>query len=56
MTAKEYAELMKLILKMQINYILEDPDYEESEHLQGQEVGLRIAIEKIEQSSFLFER
>lgn len=54
-TAKEYAEILKGVLKMQIGYIQENPRYDESEYLQGQEIGLRIALEKIEASSFLFE-
>jgi len=54
-TAKEYAEILKSVLKMQISYITENPNYETSDHLQGQEQGLLIALEKIEASSFLTE-
>ena len=54
-TAKEYAEILKSVLKMQISYITENPNYETSDYLQGQEQGLLIALEKIETSSFLTE-
>ena len=54
-TAKEYAEILKSVLKMQISYITENPNYEMSDNLQGQEQGLLIALEKIEASSFLTE-
>ena len=54
-TAKEYAEIIKSVLKIQINYITENPRYEESDYLQGQEVGLMIALEKIDASKFLYE-
>jgi len=54
-TAKEYAEILKAVLKMQIGYIQENPRYDDSEYLQGQEEGLRIALEKIEASNFLME-
>ena len=53
-TAKEYAEILKSVLKMQISYITENPNYEMSDK-QGQEQGLLIAIEKIEASNFLTE-
>ena len=52
-TAKEYAEILKSVIKMQIGYITENPNYGESECLQGQEIGLMIALEKIEASEFL---
>lgn len=55
MTLEEYADLMKIILRMQINYLKEYPDYGNSDFLNGQEVGLMTAIEKIEASSFLFK-
>lgn len=51
-TAKEYAEILKSVLQMQISYITENPNYETSDYLQGQEQGLLIALEKIEASSF----
>ena len=54
-TAKEYAEILKSVLRMQINYITENPNYEMSDDLQGQERGLLIALEKIEDSNFLLE-
>lgn len=54
-TAKEYAEILKAVLKMQIGYIQENPRYDDSKYLQGQKEGLRIALEKIEASNFLME-
>ena len=54
-TAKEYAEILKAVLKMQIGYIQENPRYDGNEYLQGQEEGLRIALEKIDASQFLME-
>ena len=55
MTAKEYAEILTAVIKMQIQYIQQDARYEHSERLQNQEIGLTIALEKIESSKFLFE-
>ena len=55
MTAKEYAQVLKDVLKLQIHYIVNDKNYESSRHLQGQESGLRIALQKIDESEFLFE-
>ena len=54
-TAKEYSEILKMVLELQINYITENPDYYESEYLQGKEAGLLIAIDKIKASEFLME-
>lgn len=54
-TAKEYAEILTAVLMMQIRYIQENPNYDDNEYLQGQEEGLRIALEKIEASQFLTE-
>lgn len=54
-TAKEYAQVLKDILKMQIDYIVNDNNYESNRYLEGQEIGLRIALQKIKESEFLFE-
>ena len=54
-TSAEYAEILESILKLQILYIKECPDYEMSDYLKGQEIGLEIALLKIEQSKFLIE-
>ena len=54
-TAKEYAEILKSVIKIQIGYITENPNYEYSDYLQGQEQGLMTALDKIEASSFLLE-
>lgn len=55
MSAKEYAEVLKSVLKMQIKYITDHLDYEGNRYLEGQEIGLRIALQKIKESEFLFE-
>lgn len=56
MSAKEYAEVLKSVLKVQIKYITDDPNYDEgNRYLEGQEIGLRIALQKIKESEFLFE-
>ena len=54
-TAKEYSEVLKSILKLQIEYIYKEDDFDFNERLQGQVEGLQIALTKIEQSSFLTE-
>ena len=53
--AKEYSEILKSVLEMQLCYIRENPNYDDSEYLQGQEVGLMIALDKIEKSEFLIK-
>lgn len=54
-TSKEYAEILESVLRMQIDYIRSNPNYEDSDYLQGQEVGLLTAIDKIKASNFLTE-
>lgn len=54
-TAKEYSEILKAVLTMQIQAIFENPKYEESDYLQGQVVGLYTALDKINASQFLTE-
>lgn len=54
-TAKEYAEILKAVIEMQIKFIQQDSRYEYSENLHGQEIGLTIALDKIEASQFLIE-
>ena len=53
MSSKEYAQVLASVLKLQIQCIREDSEYEDSELLQGQEIGLMIALEKIKASEFL---
>ncbi len=55
MDKNEFRKLMIDIFKMQINAITENPKYEDSEFLQGQEVGLMIAIDKMNSAAFLTE-
>ena len=54
-TAKEYSVILKYVLEMQIAFIRENENYDTSDYLQGQEVGLMTAIDKIEASKFLME-
>ena len=54
-TSKEYAEILESVLRIQIGYIRSNPNYEDSDYLQGQEVGLLTAIDKIKASNFLTE-
>lgn len=50
----------KSVLKFAINGVIEDirnnARYGDSEFLQGQEVGLMLALEKLDASSFLLEQ
>lgn len=60
MTIKDYAEVLKFAIKMQIEYekeALENPrlDYEREMHIGGVISGLQIALEKIDASKFLME-
>ncbi len=54
-TAKEYSEILKAVITMQIQNIFENPRYEESDYLQGQVTGLYITLDKIKASQFLIE-
>ena len=55
MTTKEYIEVLKSVLTVQIGYRQDHPKYDESEFLQGEESGLLIALAKIEASEFLID-
>jgi len=54
-TSKEYSEILESVLRIQIGCIRSNPNYEDSDYLQGQEVGLLTAIDKIKASKFLTE-
>lgn len=59
MTMKDYAELLKGVLKMQIGYKeeeLQNASIEREDYLEGIIAGLYIAIEKIDASMFLAEK
>ena len=59
MTMKDYAELLKGVLKMQIGYKeeeLQNAMLEREDYLEGIIAGLYIAIEKIDASMFLAEK
>lgn len=55
MTLKEYTEVLKAAINGQISYEKEEPNYYESEYLQGVVVGLKIALSKIDAADFLTE-
>jgi len=56
MSTKDYAILLRGVLKMQIDFIKEESDWEENEFYEGQIRGLEIAMDKIDASKFLYER
>ncbi len=57
MTIKSYADILKLALKMQIDYVKEDMEkpYADEDYLGGVINGLQIALDKIDASMFLAE-
>ena len=55
MDGMSYKEVLKSALMMCVKETVNDKDYESSEKLQGIEIGLLTAIEKLEASSFLLE-
>ena len=59
MTMKEYAELLKAVIKMQIGYKeeeLQECSALKEDYMEGVIQGLYIAMEKIEASMFLAEK
>ena len=57
MTKKEYADVLRWAIKTQVGYFEEDwkkKDYED-DFLDGVIRGLKIALEKIDASAFLYE-
>lgn len=54
-SAKEYSEILRSVIGMAIKEIFSDPNYENSDYLQGQVVGLYTALDKIDKSQFLIE-
>jgi hypothetical protein len=57
MSIKDYADVLRLAIKLQINYEKEEMDepFADEEYLNGVITGLRIALEKIDASMFLAE-
>ena len=53
MTLNDFRNLMIGVMQMQIDYITESPDYEGNELMEGKELGLMIAIEKLKDAAFL---
>ena len=55
---KEYADILRFAIKMQINYeeeILREASIIEENYVDGIITGLRIALDKIDKSMFLAE-
>lgn len=60
MSKKEYAEVLKWVMKSQIDYVRDEAKsgvntIEEAAYYEGIEKGLQIAMDKIEASMFLTE-
>lgn len=59
MDIKNYAEILKFAIKMQIDYQEEEfsraRSFEDEKYIDGVIMGLRIALEKIDASMFLAE-
>jgi hypothetical protein len=56
MTKADYAGILKMAIKMQIDYVEEEIESRgHSDYLEGIERGLMIALEKIDASMFLTE-
>ena len=57
MNKRDYADVLKMVIQMQIDYVMEDLEkpHADEDYLNGVIMGLRIAIEKIEASKFLTE-
>ncbi len=55
MGTKDYVKLLQYVLKVQIEQIEEDMEYDVNEYLQGQVRGLEIALDKIDKSKFLYD-
>ena len=57
MNIKDYAGVLKMAMRMQIDYVEEDMQkpFADEEYLSGVITGLRIAIDKIDASMFLAE-
>lgn len=53
-TIEEYVTILKAVLNLQISYIVDDPNYGLDSKLEGEEIGLRIALQKIDESEFLY--
>jgi hypothetical protein len=60
MTKKDYADILKFAINGQIEYAKEELEgillIEESRYLEGIIRGLKIALEKIDASAFLWEK
>lgn len=58
MTLESYADVLKLSIQMQIEYIREEMEepFADEEHLNSVIVGLMIALDKIEASKFLWNK
>ena len=57
-TIKEYADILRFAIKMQIEYVEADMEKSmilEEDYYNGIITGLRMALEKIDQSEFLMD-
>lgn len=58
MNTKDYAEVLKFAIELQIGYVKEDIEktiFFDQNYYDGIISGLRMALDKIESSKFLFE-
>ena len=57
MNIKDYAEVLKFAIQMQIRYVEEDMQrpFADEDYLRGVISGLQIALDKIDKSMFLAE-
>lgn len=55
MTLNEFRNLMIGVMQMQIDAITGSPEYEGSQLMEGKELGLMIAIDKLQAAAFLTE-
>lgn len=61
MKLKDYADVLRFAIKLQINYndeaiIKAERDFKNTEYLEGIKAGLQIALQKIDDSNFLLEK
>jgi hypothetical protein len=58
MTKKDYADVLRFAIKLQVDYIDEELQEEgcDTRYLEGVKAGLQIALDKIDASMFLAEK
>ena len=55
MKTKEYSEVIKSVITLEIKETFDKNNYYDSEYWQGYVAGLYMVLDKINKSSFLFE-